>query len=130
MARHVTVSCVTAAPLWLGPDEWLLLGEPGTVPPQIAGAYVVDISHHHLAFALEGPAAGLALNEGCPLDLGPTSFPLGACTRTLFGKIEMILWRRGEEAFEIEVARSFAAALRSLLEQALRELAAEITAWT
>lgn len=110
------------AALWLGPDEWLLLAEPGTPPPQAEGLAAIDIAHRHLAFALEGPGAAAALSEGCPLDLDPAAFPAGACTRTLFGRIEIILWRRGAEAFEIEVARSFAEPLRSLLEAALRDL--------
>jgi sarcosine oxidase subunit gamma len=111
------------AALWLGPDEWLLLAEGGAPPPPAApGASLIDISHRHLAYALEGPAAAPALNEGCPLDLDPAAFPPGACTRTLFGKVEILLWRRGEAAFEIEVARSFAAPLRALLEEALRDL--------
>lgn len=112
------------AALWLGPDEWLLLAEAGAAPPETPGAYAIDISHRHLAFALDGPGAAPALNEGCPLDLDPAAFPPGACTRTLFGKVEIILWRRAADRFEIEVARSFAAPLRSLLEGALRDLAA------
>jgi sarcosine oxidase subunit gamma len=111
-----------AAALWLGPDEWLLLAEPGTAPPAVAGCQVIDIGHRHLAFALEGPGAALVLNEGCPLDLDAQAFPPGACTRSLFGRIEIILWRRGPEAFEIEVARSFAEPLRALLQAAIGDL--------
>lgn len=111
----------TRAALWLGPDEWLLLAEPGTAPPEAAGAAVIDIAHRHLGFALDGPGAVDVLNEGCPLDLDPATFPPGACTRTLFGVIEIILWRRGADSFEIEVARSFAEPLRSLLDAALRD---------
>ena len=33
------------------------------------------------------------------------AFPPGRCTRTLFGPIEIILWRRDELRFEVEVAR-------------------------
>lgn len=113
------------AVLWLGPDEWLLLAEPGTPAPEAEGLAAIDISHRHLGFTLEGPGAAAALNEGCPLDLDAAAFPPGACTRTLFGKIEIILWRRGAESFEIEVARSFAEPLRSLLQATLRDFALE-----
>ena len=107
------------AALWLGPDEWLWLG---AAPPEAEGLAAIDIGHRHLGFALEGPGATAVLNEGCPLDLDAAAFPPGACTRTVFGTIEIILWRRGAESFEIEVARSFAAALRSLLQAAIDDL--------
>lgn len=111
------------AALRLGPDEWLLLAEDGAAPPRVAPpASLVDIAHRHRAFAVEGPGAALLLAEGCPLDLDPAAFPPGACTRTLFGKVEILLWRRGPDAFEIEVARSLAAPLRALLAEALRDL--------
>ncbi|MBX9702218.1 MAG: hypothetical protein K2X74_22470, partial [Acetobacteraceae bacterium] len=93
-------------------------------PPELSDAWLVDVSHRQLGFALAGPDAATALNEGCPLDLDPVAFPPGACTRTLFGKVEIVLWRRGADSFEIEVARSFAAAFRALLEEALRDLGA------
>ena len=112
------------AALWLGPDEWLLLAEAGTAAPVAEGAHAIDISHRQVGFLLDGPGAAAVLNEGCPLDLDPAAFPPGRCTRTLFGKIEIILWRRAAEAFEIEVARSFAEALRSLIEAAIRDLEA------
>ena len=35
-------------------------------------------------------------------------FPVGMCTRTLFAKAEIVLWRTGENVFQIEVWRSFA----------------------
>lgn len=113
------------AALWLGPDEWLLLAEPDAAMPAAPDAWCVDVSHRQVGLALEGPGAMAALNEGCPLDLDPAAFPTGACTRTLFGKIEILLWRRDVGSFEIEVARSFAAPLRSLLGQALADLAGE-----
>ena len=30
------------------------------------------------------------------------------CTRTIFGKAEIILWRTADDAFRIEIARSLA----------------------
>lgn len=110
------------AALRLGPDEWLLLAAAGTAPPEAPDAWLVDVSHRQVGFALAGPGAAAALNEGCPLDLDLAAFPPGACTRTLSGKVEILLWRRAADSFEIEVARSFAAPLRRLLEQALADL--------
>jgi sarcosine oxidase subunit gamma len=111
------------AVLWLGPDEWLMLAEAGAEAPAHAAASVVEASDAHVAVrvANAGAGAGAAelLNEACPLDLSDQGFPPGACTRTLFGKAEIVLWRPGPEAeFHVEVARSFAGYLLALLEAA------------
>ena len=106
--------------LWLGPDEWLLLGPPGTLDAGTAvpGASVVDIGHRQVGLVLDGPGAMDALAAGCPLDLHPTAFPVSMCTRTVFGKAEVMLWRRSAERFHLEVWRSFAAYVHGLLERA------------
>jgi sarcosine oxidase subunit gamma len=92
------------AALWLGPDEWLLLGfgEPHT------GFALVDVTHRQLGFRLAGEQAATLLTAGVPLDLAAPAFPVGMCTRTLFDKAEILLWRRGASEWRIEVARSFA----------------------
>jgi sarcosine oxidase subunit gamma len=43
------------------------------------------------------------------------------CTRTVFSKADILLWRTAEEAFHIEVWRSFAGYVTGLL----REIAVE-----
>jgi len=124
------------AALCLGPDEWLLLAEEGAADALVAAleaaraglpASIVEVSHRQLAFAVSGPAAASLLNEGCPLDLEASAFPPGRATRTLFGKVEILLWRPlsrpgGEPRFELEVARSFAAPLWALLAEAAADL--------
>ena len=114
--------------LWLGPDEWLLLAPLNSLDPRIsvgAGA-VVDISHRHVGLVLEGDDAAVALATGCPLDLHPSVFAPGTCTRTVFGKAEIVLWRRDAAHFHIEVWRSFAGYVRDRLDLAARELAAAL----
>jgi sarcosine oxidase subunit gamma len=98
--------------LWLGPDEWLVIdeGEGGLMAACAeSGALhsAVDVSHRNTAILVEGPGASATINTGCPLDLSSKAFPVGACTRTLFGKVEIVLLRTGEEAFRVEVWRSF-----------------------
>ena len=61
-----------------------------------------------------------ALNAGCPLDLGLKAFPVGMATRTLFDKAEIVLWRRAQETFQVEVWRSFAPYLVAALTEAAR----------
>jgi sarcosine oxidase subunit gamma len=117
---------------WLGPDEWLLLAPEaeGTAITAALGAALagvahalVDVSHRSAGLALEGAQAAYVLSHGCPLDLGPKTFPVGMCTRTLLGKAEIALARTAAMSFRIEVARSFAAYVCQFLDEARRELA-------
>jgi sarcosine oxidase subunit gamma len=109
----------TDAMLWLGPEEWLVLGEPGVAQ---GPASLVDVSDRYRGLALHGPCAAELLNEGCPLDLADAAFPPGSCTRTLFGKAEIILWRPHAEEWRLLVARSFTPYLLALLREALADL--------
>ena len=102
--------------LWLGPDEFLVFASS---PPGIAADSIVDVSDRTIGMSVAGPHAALCLNAFCPLDLG--AFPTSACTRTLFGKAEIVLWRRGETTFHIETARSLASYVGACLEEAGRE---------
>ena len=108
--------------LWLGPDEWLILAEAGrgaalagTIERSEAPHALVDVSHRQLGFVLSGDDAALLLNGAVPLDLSEAAFPVGMCTRTLFEKAEIVLWRIGAQAWHIDVARSFAPYVRDLL---------------
>jgi heterotetrameric sarcosine oxidase gamma subunit len=103
--------------LWLGPDEFLLLASNNAVPPPCA----VDVSHRDTALSVSGSCAAWAINAFCALDLHQTAFPVGMCTRTVFGKAEIVLWRTEAETFRIEVARSFAPYVWACLEHARRE---------
>jgi sarcosine oxidase subunit gamma len=103
--------------LWLGPDEQLLLAplaDGEVIARQLReslGALphsLVDVSHRQIALEVSGLQAQNVLNAGCPLDLHLESFPVGACTRTVLGKCDIVLWRTGATAFHIEVWRSFA----------------------
>jgi sarcosine oxidase subunit gamma len=101
------------AALWLGPDEWLVIDRPeadlmALLRPVTALHSAVDVSHRNQAIMVAGPAAEAALNAGCPLDLTPAAFPVGAATRTVLGKAEIVLWRTEAETFRVECWRSFA----------------------
>jgi sarcosine oxidase subunit alpha len=99
--------------LWVGPDEYLVLGR------WFPADSIVDVSHRTIGLRLAGPRAAWCLNAFCALDLD--DIPDNGCTRTVFGKAEMILWRLGPETFHIEVARSYAAYVWACLEEARRE---------
>jgi sarcosine oxidase, subunit gamma len=117
------------AALWLGPDEWLLLApetQAAVVPAALGAALgdlphsLVDVSHRQSALSVSGREAATLLAAGCPLDLDATAFPIGMCTRTVLAKAEVVLWRIGEQAFRIEVWRSFVAYVSQFLAEAAR----------
>ncbi|HUG62691.1 MAG TPA: sarcosine oxidase subunit gamma family protein [Methylomirabilota bacterium] len=119
-----------AAALWLGPDEWLVIGPDvahKALARDLADALsgvphaLVDVSHRSSGVVLSGPKAAFVLNHGCPLDLGLGACPVGMCTRTLVGRTEAILWRTGETEFQVKVWRSFVAYLVDFLREARRE---------
>jgi sarcosine oxidase subunit gamma len=123
--------------LWLGPDEWLVLVAQNEADfrsrvvsmsrdSQWLGS-VVDISARNVGIALEGPHVWWILQGGCPIDLRGGAFPVGSCTRTLFGKAEIVLWHRDETAWHLECWRSFAPYVWVLLEQTARECDARST---
>ena len=112
--------------LWLGPDEWLVIDEPGAdlaaiVKPVTAFHSAVDVSHRNAAFLVAGKGAATAINAGCPQDLSLAAFAVGAASRTILHKIEIVLHRTGEDAFRVECWRSFADYAFTFLTEAARD---------
>jgi len=117
------------AALWLGPDEWLVIApeaEGTALASSLEAALahlphsLVDVSHRQGGYQLQGPQATILLAAGCPLDLDESAFPIGMCTRTVFAKAEVVLWRRAQQTFHLEVARSFVAYVSRFLAEAAR----------
>lgn len=115
--------------LWLGPDEWLVIDD-GAKDPLEACAGVealhsaVGISHRNVAISVTGPGAANTVNAGCPQDLSLAAFPVGACSRTILGKAEIVLLRTGEDAFRVECWRSFSDYVFAFLTEAARDAVA------
>jgi len=128
--RAVTLGARAA--LSLGPDEQLFI-----VPERDATVFatelenslagsphsLVDVSHRQVALELRGPHAEWLLAAACPLPLDLETFPVGACTRTVFAKAEILLWRTASDTIRVEVARSFCRYVVDLLGEVARELA-------
>jgi sarcosine oxidase, subunit gamma len=104
------------AALWLGPDEWLVLGPPMTGPEivgeleaALAGVHrsVVDVSANRVALELAGDGRFDLLSHVCSLDLDPRAWRTGTCAQTLLGKTQAILHERTETT-GILVRTSFA----------------------
>lgn len=120
-----TTSALRAA-LWLGPDEWLVIdqGESNLMEAcaGVTSAHsATDVSHRNVAMTVSGEGAEATLNAGCPQDLSLKAFPVGACSRTLFGKAEVVILRVTEDTFRVECWRSFADYVFGLLEEAARD---------
>lgn len=126
-------SGTSAGVCWLGPDEWLLFvdGAPGLgrdMARELGAALVglphslADISQRSEGIGVSGPKSEWVLNHGCPLDLHLAAFSVGACTRTLIGKAEVVIARLERETFSIDVWRSFASYVWRLLDGARQEL--------
>jgi len=92
--------------LWLGPDEWLVVGPVGDPADLVAllsdavgegPGSVVDVSANRDTLVLSGPNARDLLEKGCTLDLHPRSFTAGRCAQTTFARGHVLLWQTGAE---------------------------------
>lgn len=118
--------------LWLGPGEWLLVGGSDDLGVRLEAAFrghfvtVTDVSDAYCTIRLAGPQAIEVLAKGCSLDTHDSVFPPGRVARSLLAKAGMILYRTGQEEFEIYVARSHADYLWRWLEDAGAEFGVAI----
>ena len=103
--------------LWLGPDEWLVLGCREADFPEAAAA--VDVSANRVVLELSGPDAADVLARGCSVDLHPSVFGAGRCAQTLLARAQVILVRDDVDRFRILVRPSFADYLRAWLTDAI-----------
>ncbi|WP_410674921.1 sarcosine oxidase subunit gamma [Amycolatopsis sp. cmx-4-68] len=99
--------------LWMGPDEYLVLAEPGrqaeleTVLRNEGAAAVTDVSAQRVTVRLTGEHARDVLAHGCAIDLDPAVSPPGTCVQTLLARTGIVLMVR-DEGCTILVRQSFA----------------------
>lgn len=119
-----SVTSGSRSALWLGPDEWLIVDEKNDPSADLAAVKAlhsaVDISHRNTAIIVSGERAADIINAGCPQDLSLAAFPIGACSRTILGKAEIVLWRTKRHEFRVEVWRSFSTYAFELLATAAK----------
>jgi sarcosine oxidase, subunit gamma len=91
------------AALWLGPDEWLILGPPGSqgdivheLEAALDGTHrsVVDVSDNRVALELSGPGVKELLSKGCAIDLDARSWGVGSCAQTLLARAPVVVHER------------------------------------
>lgn len=102
--------------LWLGPDEWLVVGPDGAAPGLVerlteaaAGEHVsvVDVSAQRTTLVVAGERARDVLAHGCALDLHPRVFGRDRCAQTTLARAGVVLVSR-EDGFWLLVRSSFA----------------------
>ncbi|GAA3837714.1 sarcosine oxidase subunit gamma [Streptomyces coacervatus] len=118
--------------LWLGPDEWLVVGPPGSerdLETRIRAAVgeepvsVTDVSAQRTTLLVSGARALDLLAHGCPLDLHPRAFGAGRCAQTTLARTQVVLVARDEPGagFWVLVRSSFASYLTDWLLDAATE---------
>jgi sarcosine oxidase subunit gamma len=110
--------------LWMGPDEFLVLAEPGrqaeleTALREEGAAAVVDVSAQRNVVRLTGAHAADVLAHGCAIDLEVS--PPGTCVQTLLARTGIVLMVR-EDGFTILVRQSFSDYFKAWLADASLE---------
>ncbi len=117
--------------LWLGPDEWLIVGPEGAqdrlfdkLESTLAGRHrsIVDVSGHRTALEIFGSHARDVLEKGCYLDLHPHAFEPGRCVGTIIAKTQVILEQTDNKpSYRLYVRASFARHLTTWLLDAMVE---------
>ncbi|TMD33227.1 MAG: sarcosine oxidase subunit gamma [Chloroflexi bacterium] len=117
------------AVLWLGPDEWLIVGSPdaeGALEARLREALgdavgsVVDVSANRTTIEVRGPAARELLAAACSVDLHLRAFGPGRCAQTALARAAVILHQTSDEpCYRILVRPSFATYLARWLLDAL-----------
>lgn len=129
---NTAVRCGEHDVLWMGPDEWLIVGGEGdrigltaALSAALAGEHpaVVDVSAQRTIVEVGGPAAREVLARGCALDLDPTALGAGRCAQTLLARAQVILQPVEEpDRLRVFVRASFARYLGDwLLDACLEE---------
>ncbi|ABG31328.1 sarcosine oxidase subunit gamma [Roseobacter denitrificans] len=113
----------------IGPDEWLLHAGEADQEAIVAVFDAVRaktphsltvISDRELTIGIKGSAAIDLLAVGCPLDLARMA--VGTAKRTVFDYAQIVLIRDAEDAFRVEVWRSYFPHVHGLLEIGVTEL--------
>ena len=121
---NTAASGLDRSALWLGPDEWLIVGPAGqaaviqaSIRKAVQGSgSVVDVSANRTAISVQGKAARELLAFGCAIDLDARAFGPGRCAQTMLAKAQVIIQHLGAgPGFVVYVRASFATYLADWL---------------
>jgi sarcosine oxidase subunit gamma len=114
--------------LCLAPGEWLVVANAvGTLEdhlrrwnrsPPSGGIAAVNVTDAFAIIRVRGRRSRAVLSKGCGLDFHSSQFPAGACARTLFAKVALIVDCVGAECFDLYCGRSYQAYLQAWLTDA------------
>ncbi|MAI99192.1 MAG: sarcosine oxidase subunit gamma [Nisaea sp.] len=121
---------------WLGPDEYLILTEPGA-ESALQAALLEGFSGQHVAVTdqtdnatiirLAGGDARWVLRKGIAIDLHPRAFAAGNCAQTMFERAQITLIQVDDApSYELIVRNSFAPYLWSWLADASQDVGVRI----
>lgn len=127
-----TRTCGDIRVLWLGPEEWAVVGMPhGVLVAQFAEVlndrphHVADLADGRCAIEVHGPAARDLLSKVCSLDLDSPSFGAHSCAQTLLSQVAVCIEKtalHGDKGgFLIHVDSSVSSWLMAALEEAATE---------
>lgn len=118
MAPNTTSAAGEVRILWMGPDEWLVIGPTEVrtrlrdrLETALAGEHVTvtDVSAHRTVIEVAGSDARELLMKGCAVDLHPRQFAPGRCAQTTLARAQVVLLARTPEpAYWVFVRASFA----------------------
>lgn len=119
----------TRACVWLGPDEWLILGENGASDdiiaeldvPEAGHIAVTEVSDAYGMVTVKGAHVRDALAKHCALDLHVSAFTKGMCAQTFLAHAGVILMCQGDDKFMVIGRTSFMEYIYDLLEDAALE---------
>lgn len=119
----------TRTAFWLGPDEWLVIDEAGKdIMGELAKVKSlfssVDVSQRNTAILVSGANAQATIASGCPQNLSDKAFPVGAVSRTLIGKSEVIIHRVKPQVYRVECWRSFSDYVFTFISESARDAVA------
>jgi len=125
LTPNTVASSANHRALWLGPDEWLIVGaadEARAIEHSMhdavtgATASIVDVSANRTVMLIQGERAQELLAHGIAIDLHPRAFGPGRCAQTLLAKVQVIMERRSDDnAFHVYVRGSFTSYLADWL---------------
>jgi sarcosine oxidase subunit gamma len=129
VALPLAPNTVAEGVLWLGPDEWLIVGRPEGEPrlreALVGEGAAVELSCNRVALELSGPQAPEVLASCCSLDLHGAVFTTGCCAQTLVAGAPVIIERVDERpGFRLLVRPSLVAYVESWLADGIVGLAA------
>jgi sarcosine oxidase subunit gamma len=123
--------------LWLGPDEFLVVGEERTQAAIVdlltaaigdgSGA-VVDLSANRELLVLAGGEARAVLGTCVAFDVRERSLPVGASIQTMLQKAQILLTRPSADELHLFVRPSFAAYVKAWLADGVESIAIERSA--